>query len=360
MAWTDVHGSRGSFGFALDARSSATRLPALTHKGLVSALVATQAGALALLALDPTATISIALCLGAGLTAALTLTNLTTQRPQASPPQPLMATAPIHAAVQATAPTLIGPDAHAIGIEPMGLPRTDLAAQSQAWIELMGRISHEIRTPLNAIVGFTELMSREIFGPVGHPRYADYVAHIRDSGQALVKSAEDTLALSALLATADPGERPQVSDLAVLIADAWRFVETQAGRTDVALEADIADGIDVNGDRRALRQILMNLMSEAVTRAVPGSAVCVRARISGDIVKLDVRAQNVRPHGRVTTPSLPLCLARALLELQGSSLHAVTGIHGDWHATTILDLGLQPDFFPLPPIGKHSSPSPQR
>jgi signal transduction histidine kinase len=54
------------------------------------------------------------------------------------------------------------------------------------WTDLMGRISHEIRTPLNAVIGFSELMSQETFGPLGHARYGDYVSHIKESGQAVL------------------------------------------------------------------------------------------------------------------------------------------------------------------------------
>jgi signal transduction histidine kinase len=64
----------------------------------------------------------------------------------------------------------------------------------------MARINHDLRTPLNAVVGFSELMVLELFGPLGDERYQDYVHHIRDSATELLKSAEDTLALTALVA----------------------------------------------------------------------------------------------------------------------------------------------------------------
>ena len=67
----------------------------------------------------------------------------------------------------------------------------------------MARVSHELRTPLNAVIGFSDVMDSELLGPVGHPRYREYARHIRDSGRELLKSAEDTLAITALLA--NPG-----------------------------------------------------------------------------------------------------------------------------------------------------------
>ncbi len=73
------------------------------------------------------------------------------------------------------------------------------AARSRPWGELMARVSHELRTPLNAVIGFSDVMNAEVFGPVGNPRYREYARHIRDCGRELLKSAEDTLAMTCLL-----------------------------------------------------------------------------------------------------------------------------------------------------------------
>jgi len=90
--------------------------------------------------------------------------------------------------------------------QPMHLPKTvrtrrhpPVHAANYDWADLMSRINHELRTPLNAVIGFSEVMALEMFGPLGSERYQEYARYIRDSAGDLLKSAEDTLALTALL-----------------------------------------------------------------------------------------------------------------------------------------------------------------
>jgi two-component system, cell cycle sensor histidine kinase PleC len=67
-------------------------------------------------------------------------------------------------------------------------------ARSRA--HLVAVLSHDLRTPLNAVIGFSDVMQRELFGPLGHDRYRDYAVHIRDSGEQLLKATEDILVQS--------------------------------------------------------------------------------------------------------------------------------------------------------------------
>ncbi|MGI9404706.1 MAG: histidine kinase dimerization/phospho-acceptor domain-containing protein, partial [Hyphomicrobium sp.] len=69
--------------------------------------------------------------------------------------------------------------------------RSAAEENDNSWAELMARVNHELRTPLNAVIGFSDMMSLKLFGPVGDPRYEDYIRHIRDSANELLKSAED-------------------------------------------------------------------------------------------------------------------------------------------------------------------------
>jgi hypothetical protein len=215
----------------------------------------------------------------------------------------------------------------------------------ETWSDLMGRISHEIRTPLNAVIGFSELMSREMFGPLGHERYGDYVSHIKESGHAVLKSAEDTLALSSLLASSNYEQRPQASSLAALAEDAWTFVEPQAQRRGVTLVRSIVGVIEILGDRRCTRQVVLNLLTEALARTEDNGVIVFSATTQGDVVRVLISVRVARGTGGNQNPSLAISVARALLERQGSSLVVVDGVNGDWNATTILDLAVQPDFF---------------
>lgn len=342
MAWTHVRYGRGSFDS--QALGSIPRTMAAPFEGwltgtekLFVAFIVIQVVEFALLwqggGFDPI----FAICQSATLLVVALM--LARQRGAAGERDVLqsagqqMNTAPFDAAQTSTPlPTATG----AIAID----------EQSQTWADLMARISHEIRTPLNAVIGFSDLMEREIFGPLGNDKYRDYLAHIRDSGEALLKSAEDTLALSSLLAIPAPGQRTQCSSLTSLAADAWLLVEPLASRRGVELDITIPDTIEVAGDRRAFRQALSNLMMEASVRATTGSRIEIKAWVHSDTVRVNVIAADAEKMRRPCEPSLAMCVARALLELQGTSLTATNcARRGSWKATTVLDLAVQPDFF---------------
>jgi signal transduction histidine kinase len=227
-----------------------------------------------------------------------------------------------------------------------GALRSAIDEGSVPWADLMGRISHEIRTPLNAVIGFSDLMGREIFGPLGHPRYADYAAHIKESGEALLKSAEDTLALSALLAMPTHGMPTQTSSVSAVIEDAWRQLAPVAERRSITLVCTIDAELDVTGDRRAIRQIVSNLMNEALNRAADGRIVAVSARSVGSVVRLDIGAPHCGAQRRQGDPSLAVCIASALLvQLDAPFVTEDGGIAGPWVATTQLERVVQADFF---------------
>jgi signal transduction histidine kinase len=72
--------------------------------------------------------------------------------------------------------------------------RSEARAVSLSRSEVLASISHDLRTPLNAVIGFSEAMQRELYGPLGHERYRDYAVHIRESGEMLLKAAEAMIA----------------------------------------------------------------------------------------------------------------------------------------------------------------------
>ncbi len=72
--------------------------------------------------------------------------------------------------------------------------RAEATALTLTRSEALASISHDLRTPLNAVIGFSEAMQRELFGPLGHDRYKDYAVHIRESGEQLLKAAEAMIA----------------------------------------------------------------------------------------------------------------------------------------------------------------------
>lgn len=216
--------------------------------------------------------------------------------------------------------------------------------RSRAWAQLMAQVSHELRTPLNAVIGFSDVMDAEIFGPVGHPRYREYVDHIRDSGRALLKSAEDTLVLTQLLTEPGPLRSSAAIDFSRAATDAWAFHAPAAAERDIAIEIAAEPSLQILGDRRLLRQVLVNLFAEAMRRAGDGSRIELTARTEGDLAELALVVRGgarSRPEGS----SLPLSLARALLELQDAFLVELPSGPTEWRVVTMLARSAQQDFF---------------
>jgi two-component system cell cycle sensor histidine kinase PleC len=217
--------------------------------------------------------------------------------------------------------------------------------QDRSWAELMARVNHDLRTPLNAVMGFSEIMTLELFGPLGDHRYQDYVHHIRDSSTELLKAAEDTLALTALMATPPSREDSEACDVAGLAKDAWTFLARKAAGRAVDFDVSIPAGLEVIGDARALRQVLVNLISEGIGRAANGARVVLLAETESDLVELSVSVSGEGKRQVREGGSLAICLARTLLELQGASLLEFDGPTHGWRAVTVLDRASQADFF---------------
>ncbi len=223
--------------------------------------------------------------------------------------------------------------------------RRETELRGKVWADLTARISHELRTPLNAVIGFSDIMDAELFGPVGHGRYKEYSRHIRDSGQDLLKSTEDTLALTSCLGGPSASSCAVPLNLDVMIADAWSFFAAAQQKHSITLKLDIAAGLEVLGERRPLRQIFINLLTEALSRAPDGSEIRVAARDSGDLVELEFDVSGALTRPALAQAPLAICIARVLLEMQGSGLTEGFDAQGSWHASAILEHASQSDFF---------------
>ncbi len=219
------------------------------------------------------------------------------------------------------------------------------SARAHPWGDLIARVSHELRTPLNAVIGFSDVMQSELLGPVGHPRYREYARHIRDCGRDLLKSAEDTLAITCLL-DHDPHAAIETGvDFRKIVEEAWAFHGAPECGNGLALDADIPEGLEVLVDIRPLRQILINLFAEAVRRSDAGGMVGLVATIDGDLAQVEIFLRGQPGDASVGQASLPICLARALLELHGAALIEVDDPYSTWRAITVLRCAAQNDFF---------------
>jgi PAS domain S-box-containing protein len=152
--------------------------------------------------------------------------------------------------------------------------------------EFLARVSHEIRTPLNAIIGFSELMMDEKFGPIGNERYRDYLRDINRSGNLVLDIVNDLLDISKI----EAGEQEMAYEAVSLndvLAETVAMMQPQANRERVIIRSSFASRLpEVVADLRSVRQIGLNLLSNAVRFTQPGGQVIVSTayEASGDVV----------------------------------------------------------------------------
>ncbi len=147
-------------------------------------------------------------------------------------------------------------------------------------------LSHELRTPLTHILGFADIMRQRVFGPM-HERYGDYVELIHTSGRNLLDLVNGLLDLSRLEA-GRYALAPEPFDLRILLEEAARLFEEEAARKGVVLGLEAPAALPVTADPRAFRQILSNLIANALKFTPENGAVLVRAGAQGGLMTLDV------------------------------------------------------------------------
>ncbi|MFN4088068.1 MAG: CHASE4 domain-containing protein [Alphaproteobacteria bacterium] len=230
-----------------------------------------------------------------------------------------------------------------------------VVAAGQAKAAFMASMSHELRTPLNAIIGFSDVMAREMFGPLQNPRYREYANDIHISGEHLLNLVNQVLDMSkAESGRLELSEEP--IELDELGAAAIRMVTPQAAQAGIALECKIAPGVPpLLGDRLRLMEVLLNLLSNAVKFSDPGGSVTLSAwcaerggigievRDTGVGMSPDDIPRAMAPfvqldnnHGRnLKGTGLGLPLARKMTELHGGEFLLASGLGEGTRATLL-------------------------
>lgn len=152
--------------------------------------------------------------------------------------------------------------------------------------DFLARISHEIRTPLNAIIGFSELMVDEKFGPIANDRYRDYLRDINRSGNHVLDLVNDLLDISKIEAGQQEMDYEAVS-LNDTLAETVAMMQPQANRERVIIRSSFASKLpEVVADLRSVRQIALNILSNAIRYTQAGGQVIVSTayETSGDVV----------------------------------------------------------------------------
>ncbi len=135
---------------------------------------------------------------------------------------------------------------------------------SRSKSEFLAHMSHELRTPMNAVIGFTEMIRREVFGPVGSPKYQEYLRDIAVSGQHLLHVVNNILDLAKVEAGKWEMEET-ISDVRELCESTMQMVRERARSADVGLTvAPASPAVAIRADRRLIRQILINLLTNGI------------------------------------------------------------------------------------------------
>ena len=210
---------------------------------------------------------------------------------------------------------------------------------SSAKSDFLAKISHEIRTPLNAIIGFSEVMMEERFGPIGNERYREYIKDIHASGGHLLSLINDLLDLSKIEAG-----KLELTFTSVALNDVTQqcvaIMQPQASRERIIIRTSLPPALpQVVADARSVRQILLNLLSNSIKFTGAGGQVIVSTALNdnGDVV-LRVRDTGIgmsdkdlvialEPFRQLTTSArwggtgLGLPLTKALAEANRASFH---------------------------------------
>ncbi len=145
----------------------------------------------------------------------------------------------------------------------------------------LGVVSHELRTPLNAIIGFSDMLEHEMFGPFADPRQKEYVGLIRESGNHLLAVVTSILDVSKIECGSYPIE-PEPFRFRDAVDTCRSMMRLQADAKSLTLDADIPPAIgQIVADRRAVQQMLINLMSNAVKFTPAGGTVTIGANRLG-------------------------------------------------------------------------------
>ena len=212
-------------------------------------------------------------------------------------------------------------------------------AANKAKSEFLANMSHELRTPLNAILGFSEILLAGMFGPIGSPKYNEYARDIHESGKHLLNVINDILDMSKI----EAGQmqiRCETIDLAPLIEESLRLTAVPAEERNIHIEQRVSSGLTMGADRRAMKQILLNILSNAVKFTNDGGKIALRARKIDGAVALTIADTGIgipkealskigNPFEQVQSQyakskggsGLGLAISRSLVALHGGTLN---------------------------------------
>ena len=224
--------------------------------------------------------------------------------------------------------------------EALRLAKTQAEAANCTKSEFLANMSHELRTPLNAIIGFSEMILTQPQGPIGHPAYEEYLRYIVESGTHLLSLINNVLDMSKIevgKAKLDPAE----VQIETVIGSTVRIMGEQAAAAGLRLVEDIDAGLPVLlADERLVKQMLLNLVSNAIKFTPTGGVVMIGAKLdqNGGLavhvtdsgIGMDAKdiPKALEPFGQVDSgltrqhcgTGLGLPLVKSMIEMHGGTL----------------------------------------
>lgn len=206
--------------------------------------------------------------------------------------------------------------------------------------QFLANMSHELRTPLNAIIGFSEMMQQQLLGPIGSEKYLDYIAGIRESGEHLLDLISDILDMSKIEAGKYELDLEEIN-VGKVIRLGLHMMEGKAQEANVKININIDnEDLKIVADRRAVMQILLNLVSNAVKFTKESGTVSIECQEREDYIILKVTDTGIGiPANKlqyITRPfeqaayhytrehegtGLGLAITKDLVELHGGTMH---------------------------------------
>jgi signal transduction histidine kinase len=222
--------------------------------------------------------------------------------------------------------------------------------------EFIAHMSHELRTPLNAVIGFSEIIAQEFYGPAGHPKYGEYARDIGNAGRNLHAKIGDILEF----ANIEAGRHPLDEEAVELSALAQTCVDEQEGRAfsrRISLSLACRQEGKVRADSSAVRRILTNLLTNALAYTAEGGIVRLDVHFDegAGIVTLSDSGAGFTPKeaakagkpfqrfdrsGTVTGAGLGLAIAMELARRMGGTMQLSGGSHGEMARGAVMELRL--------------------
>ena len=232
-------------------------------------------------------------------------------------------------------------------------------AANLAKSQFLANMSHELRSPLNVIIGFAEMIKSQMFGPLGSPKYEEYIRDIRESGRHLLALINDILDLSKI--EADKYVLyPEPLCVPTLVRTCLRSFRLRAEEAGVRLEYSGGDIPRIMADERAIKQVLINLLSNAIKFTPSGGTITLQTGVEDQVVGVSVTdtghgipaadlprigqpfERSVKPDGiQNEGTGLGLALSRRLVELHSGSVEIRSQEGAGTQVTVRLPLSLE-------------------